>query len=326
MEKYNVYLRKKIVDVDNKAIKLTKLSDTEESHDTNCHVNCKGYGRIRKYKNFSLFLCNEVDGKNKKLLRGLDENLNEYETQVFQIAGCNVRCWYCFVDDCILAADHPSLQWVTIEQMLDMYEEECESNILDLSGGQPDLAPEWCYWVMCELERRGLKDKVYIWLDDNLTTIDVLETCLSEEEIKYMAAYPKHSRACCFKGYDDESFKFNVRNSKISFDSQIKAFKKLYDYGFDIYAYISLTGPSGNANFDKINKFICEIRNIDINLPLRIIPLKIMPFTVTQKRLNDTYENAFEEQIRAYSIWREVMKLYYSEYEMDKAFEDVKIR
>lgn len=327
MEDYSIFLREQIVDVEKKAIKLTKISDTEESCDSNCFINCGGYGRVRKYKNFKLFLCNEIDGKNKRLLRGVDRNSTEYRTQVFQIAGCNVRCWYCFVDDCILAANHPNLRWITVEQMLDMYEKENDKPfILDLSGGQPDLVPEWCYWVMCELERRGMKNKVYIWLDDNLTTLDMLERHLTHEQIHYMASYPKHSRACCFKGYDDETFRFNVRNSNISFDSQIKAFKKLYEYGFDLYAYITLTGPSGNADIDKINRFINEIRKINVNLPLRIIPLKITSFTVTKKRLNDIYKNAFEEQIRAYGIWKEVMNMYYTEMELNKNFEDVQIR
>ena len=41
--------------------------------------------------------------------------------------------------------------------------------VLDLTGGQPDLVPEWILWMMCELRARGLERKVYVWSDDNLS-------------------------------------------------------------------------------------------------------------------------------------------------------------
>lgn len=327
MMQYYEKLRRKIVNVNNRSIRLTKISGLEESKDKNCHINCEGYGRLRKYKNFSLFLCNEVDGLNKKLLRGLPQNTKEFTTQVFQIAGCNMRCWYCFVDDCILSVEGEQLQWIEIKHMIDIYEnEKYKSPILDLSGGQPDLVPEWCYWVMLELEKRGLKDTVYIWLDDNLTTIDILEKHLSQNQIRYMACFPKHSRACCFKGYDDLTFKYNTRNSIITIEDQINAFQKLYNYGFDIYAYMSLTGPKGYADIQKIDTFIKKIRKIDINLPLKIIPLKINEFTVTRNRMNDDYTQSLYEQIRAYEIWKKVMSMYYTKSELEKPFEDVELK
>ena len=95
--------------------------------------------------------------------------------------------------------------------MVDMFlEENKEPFIIDLSGGQPDLAPEWCLWTMEELEKRKLRGKVFVWLDDNLLTMDIMEKYLSREQIRYMAEYPKHSRACCFKGYNNQSFHFNI--------------------------------------------------------------------------------------------------------------------
>jgi len=54
--------------------------------------------------------------------------------------------------------------------------------MIDLSGGQPDLTPEWIPWMMEELNNRGLTDKVYLWSDDNLSN-DYFWKYLSDAEI-----------------------------------------------------------------------------------------------------------------------------------------------
>lgn len=322
MEKYDELLRKKIVDIKTRSIKLVKIQSIEESMDSNCHVNCDGFGRQRLYDNFSLFMENRGTVK-KRLLRGISPKIDHFRTQVFQNAGCNIRCWYCFVDDCALDAAPINTEWVSVTKMIDVFLQENEEPfIMDLSGGQPDLAPEWCFWIMEELEKRNLRGKVFVWLDDNLLTVNILEKYLSESQIKYMAEYPKHSRACCFKGYNNQSFHFNIRNNILDINEQINNFRKLYTYGFDIYAYITLTGPKGCANMQAIETFINQIQDIDYILPLRIIPLKIVNFRVTMKRINETYKEALQEQYRAYDIWSNIMRKYYSEEEIRRPYED----
>ena len=325
MDKICNNLRSKIIDFDNRAVKLTCFSGLSESVDENCHVNCGGVGRIRKYKNFSLFLENDLH-TNKRLLRGIDPNLESFETQVFQLVGCNMRCWYCFVDDCILAANDKYSMWVSVEEMIDSFiQENKEPLIIDLSGGQPDLVPEWCLWTMEEIEKRQLKDKVYIWLDDNLATMDIMEECLTSTQISYMANFPKHSRACCFKGYSEETYQFNVRNKYKSLKEQIENFRKLYNYGFDIYAYVTLTGPQRAANYKCIELFIDEIQSIHPMLPLRIIPLKIKEFEVTSGRINSIYSDALKEQYIAYNIWKDIMQKKYTKEQLNLPYENVKI-
>ena len=325
MEDFCREIRRKILNCESKMVKLTKFVGLDECNDENCYVNCGGIGRIRKYKNFSLFLDN-ANGCRKRLLRGLDPQTKEFQTQVFQIIGCNMRCWYCFVDDSILNANESNAVWVSISDMIDIFlQEVSEPMILDLSGGQPDLVPEWCLWVMEELERKGLKDKVYVWLDDNLGTQGVMEECLTQEQIKYMASFPKHSRACCFKGFNDDTCTFNMRNSTIGIKNQIENFKFLYEYGFDLYAYITLTGPKGSADKKEIEKFINNMAEIHPKLPLRIIPLKVAEFEATSTRMNQKYYDALQEQFIAYEYWKAVMAERYTREELEMPYEMVKI-
>ena len=325
MDKTCEMLRSKIVDIEKRAVKVTNFAGLEESLDNNCYVNCKGLGRIRKYKNFNLFLDN-MQATEKRLLRGVDPTLQEFQTQVFQLVGCNMRCWYCFVDDCILAANNNNSEWLLVSEMVDSFVKENDNPlIIDLSGGQPDLVPEWCYWVMEEIEKRNLKNKVYVWIDDNLTTMEVMEECLTSDQISYMAQFPKHSRACCFKGYNDETYSFNVRTKYKSLKEQIYSFRKLYSYGFDIYAYISLTGPKGSANERDIELFINEIQSIHPMLPLRIIPLKIKEFEVTSGRMNKVYEEAMQEQYKAYIIWKRIIERRYTKKEIKLPYEAINI-
>ena len=82
--------------------------------------------------------------------------------------------------------------------------------VIDLSGGQPDLVPEWVPWMMKELSARGLGKRVYLWSDDNLST-DCFWSFLSDSEREFVAGYENYSRVCCFKGFDSESFAFNTR-------------------------------------------------------------------------------------------------------------------
>jgi len=319
-------IRKKIVNTTEHAVKITKLINTIEGADTNCNVNCNGFGRIRKYQQFQLFFDNSRQ-RGKKLLRGLNPETTCYTSQVFQIEGCNIRCWYCYVDDCALAACSEEAEWITVDDMLDLFfQNNTPPYIIDLSGGQPDLVPEWCFWIMQDIEKRGMKDNVFVWLDDNLTTVHLMENYLTVDEIIYMSSFPKHSRTCCFKGYDENSYTFNTRSSATSLDLQLKNFKKLFDYGFDLYAYVTLTGPRGNVTKDKLSYFMDELQKIHPFLPLRTIPLIIKNFNATSLRLNTTYKEALKEQYLAFEYWDTLLGNRFTFSERQIPYEDIKMR
>ena len=115
--------------------------------------------------------------------------------QVFQNAICSWRCWYCFVDYSLLSGDLTKSDFKTCAELVDLYSTEKElPPIIDLSGGQPDLVPEWALWFADEIKRRSMETSVYLWSDDNLSN-DYLWRYLDTVERKRLASFRK-LRSC----------------------------------------------------------------------------------------------------------------------------------
>lgn len=162
---------------------------------------------------------------------------------LFQNAACNWRCWYCFVPFKLLDANENLASWLTADRLVDLYlEAGLPAPMIDLSGGQPELTPEWVPWMMDALTRRGLSKKVYLWSDDNLSN-DYFWQMLSPEEIKRVREYEMYGKVGCFKGFDGSSFAFNTRASPDIFERQFALFKRYLALGIDMYAYATLTAP-----------------------------------------------------------------------------------
>src|SRR5207237_8985410 len=96
---------------------------------------------------------------------------DEITAQVFQNAACDFRCWYCFVPFELLAANEARSAWVTASDLVSMFAALSDRPpVIDLTGGQPELVPEWIPSTMDKLESQGLEKDVYLWSDDNLST------------------------------------------------------------------------------------------------------------------------------------------------------------
>jgi hypothetical protein len=165
---------------------------------------------------------------------------------------------------------------------------------------------------------------VFVWLDDNLGT-KVLWELLTPEQIDYMATFPKHSRACCFKGYDQVSFSFNT-GSQNNFDKQFTIFERLLRSDFDLYAYATITSPKGNCTKEKMKCFVDRLQMLHPNLPLRTIPLEIKPFTNTTSRMDSSKLNdSFMEQQKAYDFsWNELIRRF-TQSELTKPYDKVSL-
>ena len=303
-DSFSEHLRNKVIDFSQKKILIAELTGSNQEKDISTPVNCNGYGRIR---HFCYSQYNDWSQNPLPIVPALTALRRPFSdvvrTQVFQLSACNWRCWYCFVDNDRLSANMNVSKYFTPEELIDLYlEQENPPDVIDLSGGQPDLAPEWILWTMEALEKRNLRNKVFLWSDDNLSS-KYFWKFLNPQQIKYIVEFPKYSRVGCFKGYDQDSFSFNTLANPEFFYQQFEIFQNLLREGFDMYAYVTFTSlPKLNIE-DSISKFTDKLQEIHPNLPLRTVPLKIEVFTPTQFRLKEEQQQALKFQYEVHRIW-----------------------
>jgi uncharacterized Fe-S cluster-containing radical SAM superfamily protein len=235
--------------------------------------------------------------------------------QVFQNAACNWRCWYCFVPFNLLAANESHSAWLTPDRLVELYLTEDERPlVIDCSGGQPDLIPEWVPWMMEALTANGLANKVYLWSDDNLSN-DYFWRYLTSDQRHEVTNYRMYGRVCCFKGFNAESFAFNTKAAPELFKRQFELFARLMEFGIDLYAYATFTSPKATNISEDMRRFVDRLQDIHPNLPLRMVPLQIEAFEVVQPRVRGIHELAMTIQEEAVASWNEEITQRFNESE-----------
>jgi uncharacterized Fe-S cluster-containing radical SAM superfamily protein len=293
------------VDRARKRLLITNFHNTQQEKDLSEPPNCGGVGRIR---NFRRSLSEYSWIPNPLPIDPVCKALNLPSTdtiraQVFQNAACNWRCWYCYVPFDLLNANPSHSEWMSPSILIDRYlAQQNPPPMIDLTGGQPDLIPEWVPWMMAELKSRGLEKKVYLWSDDNLSN-DYFWQFLSNAEIELIATYTNYGRVCCFKGFNNESFAFNTSAEPELFDRQFDLMKRFLTLEFDLYAYTTFTTPSREGIAEDINRFVDRLQTLDENLPLRTVPLEIQEFTPVKQRINPAIADALQNQQIAIKAW-----------------------
>jgi uncharacterized Fe-S cluster-containing radical SAM superfamily protein len=245
--------------------------------------------------------------------------------QVFQNAVCNWRCWYCFVDFPLLSGDPKRSSPLTATELLDLYVAESDpAPMIDLSGGQPDLVPEWIAWMLAEVRARDLD--VYLWSDDNLSN-DYFFVQLTPAERAIIERDERYGKVCCFKGFDETSFAFNTLAAPELFARQFELMHRLLDETpLDLYCYVTLTSPDDSDVAAKMASFIDRLQEVDENLPLRTVPLEISVFTPVGSRLTDTHRRALEIQNKAVAAWSEELERRFGTEQRETPITDVPLR
>lgn len=297
-------LRSQSIRPADRQILLARLDGSAQEEDLTEPPNCDGYGRIRHFR----MTTDEPWPSNPLPMVPAAHRLGlpveaVSNAQVFQNSACNWRCWYCFVPFNLLAANESLSGWLTATQLVDMYtDEDNRPRVIDCSGGQPDLVPEWVPWMMDALKAKGLEQSTYLWSDDNLSN-DYFWRYLTLEHQRTMASYTNYGRVCCFKGFNRESFAFNTKAAPVLFDRQFELFGRLLEFGIDLYAYATFTSPTGAHVERDMRDFVDRLQAIHVNLPLRLVPLKIEAFGVVQPRIQSIHERAMEIQEEAVQAW-----------------------
>ena len=298
-------LRSAGIDSDNQALLITNFSGTAQEQDLTETPNCNGLGRIRHFRRHGSAGWPEnplpIDPACKAL--GLPRT-DILRAQVFQNAVCSWRCWYCFVPFELLKANKEHAEWLRAERLIDLYvTQEQRPRVLDLTGGQPDLVPEWVIWMIDELQRRGLADDVFLWSDDNLSN-DYFWRFLSKEQRNTIKYFRNYGRVGCFKGFDERSFAFNTGAYPDLFNRQFQAAQRFIDFGIDLYCYVTLTSAVQIGIGEKIKRFVDRLQEIHENIPLRTVPLEIRLFSPVVARLTETYKQALRNQWLAVEAWQ----------------------
>jgi len=284
-ERFAATMRGRILRPATREILISRIAGSDQETDLTAPPNCDGLGRVRHFRRETGddWPPNPlpIDPAARSLGRAPGDVLR---TQLFQNAACAWRCWYCFVPFNLLAGDANRGAWVTADQLVDLYRRETDRpDVIDLSGGSPDLTPEWVVWTMDALEAARLAQSTYLWSDDNLST-DYVFTELDDAGRERLATYSNYGRVCCFKGFDAESFTFNTQAQPAGYDAQFERFARYLALGLDLYGYVTLTGPDPGAVADGVPRLLDRLQAIHPNLPLRVTPLKIGDFSPTRER------------------------------------------
>ncbi len=323
---FSTVLRRRGIDRETHQVLISNLHGSEQEQDLSEPANCRGFGRVRHFDQATAPGWPANPLPIVPAARALRIEAPEtMRAQVFQNAVCNWRCWYCFVDFPLLAGDPKHSTPLTAKELVDRYVAEAEpSSLIDLSGGQPDLVPEWVAWMLAELRSRELD--VYVWSDDNLSN-DYYFTHLQPQERALIERDSGYGKVCCFKGFDPSSFAFNTQAAQGLFARQFDLMRRLLaETPLDLYCYVTLTSPSGADLSRKISRFVDQLQEVDRNLPLRTVPLEIRVFTPVRARLTDVHGRALEIQREAVLAWGEELEQRFSPAERDAAITDVPLR
>jgi uncharacterized Fe-S cluster-containing radical SAM superfamily protein len=304
--------RSATLDLVNRRILVTDLRGTSQENDLSEPPNCAGVGRIRHFRRVTTegWPPNPlpIDPASSRLGLAVAASIN---AQVFQNAACNWRCWYCFVPYNLLCANPTHSSWLSASELVRRYSQDTRRPpMIDLSGGQPELTPEWIPWMMDAIDESALQDPVYLWSDDNLSC-DYFWRYLSPTQQERVINNPLYGRVACFKGFDETSFAFNTRAESSWFNRQFELMERLVNAGMDVYAYATFTTPVSNGIRDAMRRFVDRLQSIDENLPLRTVPLEIQRFTPVTGRLMTVHDMAFQNQWDAVRAWqREIDERY----------------
>ena len=319
-EAFSAQMRRRGVDISTQRVLVTKFPGSKQANDLSVPPNCGGFGRIHHFHK------NQGVGWPKNPLpidvaaRFFRQPPPELmQVQVFQNAICSWRCWYCYVDFDLLSGNKAHAEFKTAAELLDLYDaEENRPAVIDLSGGQPDLVPEWSLWIADELNRRGRGNSVFLWSDDNLSN-DYLWRYLSTAELERLSSLPNYARVGCFKGFDENSFSFNTSAEPHLFLQQFELMNRIVMAGLDVYGYVTLTSDDDSAISAKIKRFVDLLQErISPIFPLRLIPLRINPFSPMIPRMRAQHERAMGIQQEAVEAFTEELRTRFTPAERER--------
>lgn len=333
-------LRPKMIDLKNKKVLLAALTGTEQQKDI---------AKERFFENiFRSKIYTKVEDRESDHFRGEPAEVAAKKLSVpaaecnaaflGQINGCNLNCWYCYVDRVCNSANPKYGQYFTAEEYLTQFLVESRKhqnstnpdlklNILRISGGEVFIVPEIILWMVEAIEKFKLENHIYVWVDCNLCTADFYWEYLSPEQRSKIKNFKNLGVCVCHKGFDRETFFENTQAAPEFFDEQFKLHKRLIDEGLDVYSYLYPVASSTHNLRKRLAVFIDRLRKeVHEYAPLRMVTPPIKAYGPTQKRLNPGREKALANQWLAMRIWKEELEKRFTPEELALKLHEVPVR
>jgi uncharacterized Fe-S cluster-containing radical SAM superfamily protein len=329
-QRFAARLRARAIDVEGGRVLISRLTGSGQELDLTLPANCNGYGRVRHFRKTTAenWPTNPLPIVPACRALGIAPSPEMMTALVFQNAACAWRCWYCFVPEELLKADISRSEWFSATELVNLYRQVPNApQIIDLSGGSPDLVPEWTPWMMRALTDAKLAEVTYLWTDDNLSTTYLFDA-LTSADVALLRSYRNYGRVCCIKGFDARSFAFNTRAAPQDYDRQFDVLRRVLDLGLDVYGYVTLTSPYDDGVPGHVADLMDRLQAIDTNYPLRVIPLRIQMYTPVEQRLarNEAREKSLAVQEEAIATWQVELKKRFSLTQRELQICDVPLR
>ena len=310
-DRRNEAFRPRVIDIAREEILIARIDGSMQEGDLTSPTNCRGFGRVRHFRQSVVpgWPDNPLPIRPACAWLGI-ETPPAMQAQVFQIAACAWRCWYCFVPYASMRADPSTSAWWSATALVDAYLAlEPRPAILDLSGGSPDLAPEWTVWMLKAIAERGVSASTYVWSDDNLSS-DRLIRAEYAPIIDALAGARNYGKACCLKGFDGDSFSYNTRARPEGFERQLDVLAAYASTDIDIHIYLPLVGPATRPARTQVDEMLVRLASIRSDLPSRVTPLFISEFGTMAGRINVEDRRALQRQWELLGHFQDLSKAY----------------
>jgi uncharacterized Fe-S cluster-containing radical SAM superfamily protein len=322
-------LRPKMIDLEAKKVLLANFSGTSQSADFAKRHLIGDWARKKIYlkpkeKNLP-DMWKEPAGVASRNMNVPPDECNA--TFTIQVKGCNLACWFCYVDDENKDGRPEKGIFVSAEEILTRFlveSRKCQYvqnpdekvNIIRISGGEVSIVPEIILWLIEAIENYGLENNIYLWADTNLTTLNTFWGNLSRQDIEKIVSFRNFGIVGCYKGIDPESYHDNTGADPDTWMAQFLSHRLLVDMGFDVYSYLvpTIFLPDDGEKYleQRLRNFIMILQHVvDPVAAGRLYPLEIKNYSPMGSRLTPEREKALELHWKVREYLRKIQREYY---------------
>jgi uncharacterized Fe-S cluster-containing radical SAM superfamily protein len=224
---------------------------------------------------------------------------------LIQLAGCNLRCWFCFVDDCVLAGNAGRVAPISTSDVVAFLREKRRTiHVVMVSGGEPLLQPSFLLKLKADMDLHLGIDVPYMWIETNLT-VDPQEWSVgTRRKMGNLLRSPRVGVTGCVKSYHPWGYYINTRRPGSEMWQQIGNARRLQEMGADLYPTIVLAGPTPRRCERVIDTCVKRLRDeLGQEALRRIIPLEIRPYRPTMERMSRMRALYLRAQYRVLDTW-----------------------